>query len=555
MIRNFLFILLLGAFLTSCIEENGRTGVRPVNYVDDTPETNNLCSDFYNLEDGICHAESCPSGTHVLSEEPEKTIILNSFINDTIPKLTEQEQEEANFALESAKGLCAPGSGVLRPTKALSVRSDFCSCLKGQPDIIGNCTAFCAGKNDQKATLYGTVDLDIEIAGNVELGNLYNWCNQSLSASDLGSPQCRIEAKDVNGNLKTLSIILTPGSNSFSSPDMDVLEIDKTYNAKIVEFQSGSAAESKSFQLIRKSTLTEISKGPLKVAPISGYSCIRRKSDGEGNVSNPVTSHFYFLPSEEPFPMDPYNPKATDQVFCHDIDKFGLDDDPTYPRLQLTAGVFSLWDKSDSRMIDSDGDDSADINETIRLMLSQRGVNITALKVFDFLEVSNRPNTTGTMLGFYLAPFVDDDTNRAYCPTNEHYNGTSKLLNVLGEVIGTDTEGLFLAKKQPEAFTNPATGEVSTAPTDVIFIRESELDQVRFYVQNGQKIRADDITASQKTVYFYYPIDTDTPLTQKDYQRLYTVIDSSSLGSSDSSVKIPRSIRPSDKRFGCVPKI
>ncbi|MFN8371175.1 MAG: hypothetical protein U0T83_11205 [Bacteriovoracaceae bacterium] len=82
-----------------------------------------------------------------------------------------------------------------RPTDAIFVNRDFCSCLDGKPDIINNCAAFCVGKGIGSATLYASVYVGPEVENNNKLKNLSGWCTKDIGDGNT-NPGCELQITD-----------------------------------------------------------------------------------------------------------------------------------------------------------------------------------------------------------------------------------------------------------------------------------------------------------------------------------------------------------------------
>jgi hypothetical protein len=153
-----------------------------------------------------------------------------------------------------------------------------------------------------------------------------------------------------------------------------------------------------------------------------------------------------------------------------------------------------------------------------------------------------------------MQPWINGTTGRAFCPTQENYNGTDPTFKIMKDVVGVDTEGLYLAEKEPEVLTTD-DGTSTPAPQDVLIIREGLLKQIWFYYENNTHFVPDAITATQKTIYFYWPADPINPLIRKSTQKIYTVRAPDEIGKNGSQTGLTSTIRPSDRRFGCVPAL
>lgn len=163
------------------------------------------------------------------------------------------EERAERFAKDFLKGPfndVPPSSPVAdRPTNKISIRGDFCSCKDGKSDIINDCDQFCASVPiSSNPVLYVNTILDADITMHPKLGNLYNWCNVQLP-QDETTPQCALQVND-GAETFLIATSLNVGSNSFIA-DISQLKKDRTYILKLVEFKSGSFAQSREFQVRR----------------------------------------------------------------------------------------------------------------------------------------------------------------------------------------------------------------------------------------------------------------------------------------------------------------
>jgi hypothetical protein len=216
----------------------------------------------------------------------------------------------------------------------------------------------------------------------------------------------------------------------------------------------------------------------------------------------------------------------------------------------------ALWDLSDIRFADQNSDSRSDINDTIqKKLLDDYGINKT-INIFGLLTWPNMPNIDGNTpnLGYYMVPWIDPVSGRAFCPNQENYNSSDKLFNILKEVVGVSTEGMYMAVKEPELLTNDGN-ETVLAPTDIMIIRENLLKKIWFYYEDNQHLVPDEITATQKTIHFYWPADVGSPYIQKSTQKIYTIRRPSELDVGAGQTGIPTTVAPADKRFGCMPAL
>lgn len=453
-----------------------------------------------------------------------------------------------------------------RPTGAISFKSDFCGCKDGKPVTYGNCSSFCSSKStagEEVLFLNFTVTEDISLGG---LGNVANWCNTPIEG-DQANPKCLLEVKDDQGNVTSLDVTTIPNSNSVTSKILR-LDYDKTYVITLVESISG--AKSDSVQFIKFSDQTVISNlGPLKNAPISQYTCLVRnfsedQSTGDIYFDSAYRMHFYYHPRIPPTPVPP----GTANLICHDIfnPALGTVDDPLYPRLENTPGVFNLWDTTDPRFYDNNGNTVLDVNESIAQKTKNFGGSIpSGINFFAKFSWPGSPqtnedagnNNSTDPIGFYMSPWIDQTTFKSYCLTSDHYNMNNALFKAFRDIIQVDTEGLYVGEKAPEAVTT-STGQVVVGDKDFILIRETDLKQVWFYLKNNvPTVPTDDIVANVQ-VFFYYPLNTASPYIKTSTQRTYRVRGASELNnvstSSGTSTGAPTSFPPHDRKIGCVPK-
>lgn len=463
-----------------------------------------------------------------------------------------------------------PGPVIERPSGAIFINPGACSCLSGVRDSLGNCDSFCSNKTSNVPTLFGSVSLGIAVESDSLLGNLHNWCTVEIpgdvdaNGNQRTNPGCVLQASD---GLTTINLpmVTSPGSNSFTA-ELNLLNINTPYVLKIVESGSGGNAESDSTQLRRldpPDTTDSQNLGPLRVMPVHRYTCLTRSggSDGTGDIfENAIRLYFYYEDANDPQPLTP----GDNFIFCHDINEFGNNDSPLFPRLEVEEQSFYVWNQTDPRFFDTITDQGTsgnngviDINDIIKNRLEEE-FNVTsggAVTVFTEFPWPNSPDTTADntpRVGFVMIPFVDNNTGRGFCPTQIDYNGNRPIFKLLKELVGVDTEAIYFAEKEPEVFTD-SDGNTQTVSTLPIIIRESLLRQIAFFTEGGNVIAADDSTFNSKTIKFFFPADTTSPFIQKPYQKIYTVRSADNLGGNNTPT-IPTSIRPPDKRFACVPK-
>ena len=461
--------------------------------------------------------------------------------------------------VNGSAGICMPDVTVeTRPTNAIDIKSDFCSCLKGKSDIINNCDAFCAAKTQSdQPILYVNTIMGTEIALNSKLGNLRNWCTVQL-ASDDANPSCSVVATD-GTNTITLPANTTPGSNSFN---VNVLSLatNRTWILKLVENLSG--AQSKEFQIRRQTPVTDSNEvvGALKVTPINQYTCMTYggKVDPTGKIIRTTFARifYYFASNEDPAPIAPAGGANQSQIVCHDEQLHPGDDSAVYPRLELIPGAYSMWDKADTRFVaKAVNGGKLTINKILEDRLAAE-YNITgsSIELFRLVSYPNRPSTassstTNIPLGYIMVPFTDTTTGYTYCPGPTEFTGAQPLHNLLGEYMD-QTEGIYLAEKQAETFLDGPTYKTLYG---TMFVRESTLKSYGFYIENGLKIKADTASMRSKTIYYYWPTSTTADPLAEGGRKLFTVRTPDTLNGNKPTGQATNEAT-TDKRIGCIPK-
>ena len=456
-----------------------------------------------------------------------------------------------------------------RPDNAVYWKSDFCICKDGKPISYGNCSSFCAGKSTNGAeTLFANFSVTEAISLS-SLGNVEQWCNKPI-AGDTENPTCKIEAKDDSGNVVSFNVTANKNSNSLKA-DVQNLSFDKTYVLTLVQ---SSGVKSDSIQVIKFSTdVTLPVLGPLKNAPVSQYTCLARDyttQDADLFYETAYRLHFYFIPRLPPKPI----PASITNLVCHDFMNtlYGRADDELYPRMELIPGIFNLWDLTDPRFYDNNGNKELDINEAIISRTKNYGATLPAGSKFftefrtensDKYLVTQGSTYTAPLLGYYMAPWIDQQTYKSYCLNSTHYKSSNALFKALGDFIGVDTEGLYLGFKSAET-TVDANGNLTAGSEDMIFIRETDLKAVWFYLKNGVPTVPTDDNVANVAVYFYYPLNKTSPYVKSSTQRIYRVMGQNDMQSNNStsnnsssgstSSGATTSYPPHDRKIGCIPK-
>lgn len=548
----------------SCLEDNSsRAGKK---FIQDfskttTPEATTKCAKYVTLSDTQCLTR-CPTGMHIgTQDEILAQVDALLFQSGDDASLEAQLQER----ISGVKGVCL--SDITRPSDQVYIQS-VCGCLGSLPDILNNCSSVCASRNDLTPTLFGTVTLGSDIALNSLLGNLHNWCTVEIG-DGLAQPECQLELR--NGtSIYTKPVSTVEGSNTFSV-DLNGIPLNMTFAATIYEKKSG--AKSKSFNVRRYSASDSSSTPttPLKLMPITQYTCITRTGSAtvDGEIyTNAARIHFYFAQDARPVALRP----GQNFLICHDTVLYGNNDSQLYPRLEELPGQFVLWDQTDSRFFDQDQTNKLDVNELIsKRLLDEYNITNNSINIFGEFRWPSAPSnpetadgstasgsssstTIAPLLGFYMQPWIDSSSGHGFCPKQSHYNGSDPVFNILKEIVGVDTEGLYIAVKEEEIL-NTTTGTTVPAPQDVLFIREGLLKKIWFYFENNQHLVPTEVTANSKTIMFYWPADITNPYVKKSTQKLYTIRSAENLTTSQNQGGLRTTVRPGDKRFGCVPAI
>ncbi len=547
-------VLVLALGLLGCQDQAARRGQAKIkDFSVASPPTDTICKDFINSDFSAC-IKACPTGQR-LATEAEVTAMIASM--KTTNGMTPAEEADLKTMIGQSKGVCI--EEVKRPDKAVFIKSDYCACQDSTPLILNNCLGYCSGKNTAaQKLLFVNVTLDPAIELNAELGTLKNWCTKEI-ADGLARPACRLELRDSSG---LLYVDIKPETIGAKNVTIDLKTVPQniTYVARLVETTSGAASNEFQIRVFNYQPDPAPPTGPLKVMAVSQYSCITRagQSTPDGfDFTQALRLHYYFAANKLPPSLPPLN---SGQIFCHDINTYGLNDSPLFPRLELVPEQFAVWDDSDPRFVDTDGNGKEDVNDDIQKRLLDEYSVSRNVKIFMNLPW---PNVAGSgtgvtpKLGYVMQPWTNSLTGRAFCPTQEQYNGTDPLFRVMKEIIGVDTEGLFISEREPLVVVGNG-GALQQAPGDYILIRETLLRSIWFYYENGKHYIPNDVTAAQKTIMFYWPPDIVNPYIRKSTQYIYTVKAPGDIGSSAGAAAgsgLPTGIKPPDKRFGCIPSI
>jgi hypothetical protein len=493
------------------------------------------------------------------SEAPRNRPTINLTNQNVVVDEEKIAEEEAQAELDRLAALA-------RPTNAVKIENGFCACKDSLSISQGNCSAFCAGKPSADPKLYLTVSTTEDITQRDDIKTFHNWCTKEIPDPTTGeslelNPSCLIEVKDSDNNTGSLTIeTISAGSNAVVV-NIASLDEDKTYRIKIVETVSGAA--SSTVQIRKFSTpITDPIGGALGTVPIQQYTCMNITIAEDGSnlfYEDASRIHFYFNDENRPEPLS----AIFANIHCHDINKYGKTP-INNPLLEESPGAYSLWNIWDPRFWDTDGDGEAQINQLLQQNVKDQGFTMDEPpRLFHKFQWYNGPDvssasTSGSSsgasaapvlaeLGYYMTPWIDQTTFKAYCPKRSHYYSSNQLFVAMRDLVGVDTEGLYIAKQE--------------GSQDFILIREAVLKEIWFYKVSGQHIEPTNDTVTGKQVQFYWPADPASPFIKKSHQSIYTVKKASEVGSDNVSTDQQNSTGtssnypPHDKRIGCIPAL
>ena len=455
---------------------------------------------------------------------------------------------------------------IYRPSGAIQIlASSACICSEGSPISIGSqCDSVCASRqsaSDETRMLYFEVSLNSLITEDY-IGDMQGFCS-ALEEDDTDvTPNCYLEVKDPDGNVvASPSLAPSAGQVRFSQEVDGVLDDGVTYRVAIVE--AVSEARSTTVQVrVTPDLIEDTIGGVLALEPINEYMCLLKATESDTfNVTSATTFHFYFNSETRP---DPLLESSMSAVYCHDIDKYGTTPISS-PLLSEQVGIFTLWDSSDPRFYAyDDGDDALQIHKLIEQNMTLYGAapdstptyfyKLNWPSAFDDGDVGTGTDDSSSInlevvnsdIGYYMTPFINSTTKRAYCPTAEHFYSDNIIFKSMREFIGEDqdTEALYVAKQENVC--------------DFILVKESLLKQIWFYEEGGQNIKPTDSTVSGNKIQFYWPADTASPYIKKSHQKVYTVKRATEVACGDATLDDASSsstLPTHDRRIGCIPKL
>ncbi|MDA9793300.1 hypothetical protein N9B72_01820, partial [Bacteriovoracaceae bacterium] len=453
-----------------------------------------------------------------------------------------------------------------RPTGQIVFDKGHCICKAGKQTILNDCSAFCVDKTHEQEYLYADFILGATVAS--RFPSLYNWCSDTIEGDGTdGNTACELQFVGNNGHTGAITTIEYLDQDSIRVEVGSQLQEDVVYILTLAE--SSSSAKTNSVQVQKGDIEDEDNfQGMLWMNPVNQYTCMSLalssdQNTGETYVQAAFPLHYYYLNSDTP----PTIPPGISNIYCHDIQADGAIQDPEDNRLELIPNHFATWNQGDPRFHDLNQNGNLDIHDKIQEIVTAKGVTFDAATNQIFVKFSwpnypynAVPSAPGgasaeSAMGYIMTPWIDQVTFRAYCPVQTHYLSDNEIFKVLKEYVGVDTEGLYLAVKEPE-ITFDDSGNQTLAADDYILIKESQLKQVWFYIENSLKIEPTNENVGNHTVHFYWPADPTSPYIKKPNQKLYTIRHPSQITTSPgNSTDIPTTFTPHDKRFACVPKL
>lgn len=534
-------LLLFILIFSSCVTDQG---LRPGKTVSNQASSTGCGPDFIILPELNTCINKCEEGDHVASQEEIDASVGASPSEDVLERLN-----------ESAGACIADVIEITRPSEVI-LDKGFCACERGKPIMIGNCTSFCAGKPaDGAATLFIKTTLGVTLQTNEIFNNkLFNWCNIAIDDGNV-APKCQVNMSTNEGPVEVL-FELKESSNEFTV-NIASLPNNKIYRLQLEEVSSGAKSDSIQFEKYPPAFEEDITRGAFKTVNLIQYTCVNRAGSGTSSgdlYNNSARTSFYFPSNNRPDALPPGN----DFEFCHDLNLFGNRDSDLFPRLEEEVRL-RLWNPNDGRFIDSDGDDLPDVNQTIReQLLNEHGLTFLGDIFGEFKWHKSPALPEAAPMGIFMVPWVDQLTQKGFCPTQSHYNSNDKLFNLLGELVGVDTEGAYFAKREHVQITD-SEGKIIAAPDNIMIIREGLLKKIWFHYDRStlKYFTPNDGTIENSDIYFYWPPDEINPFTRKGDSKLFTVRRATELGegTQGSIGGLQTSARATDKRFGCIPKL
>ena len=548
-IITFIFIL------TSCVPNSNR-GTQKSTFVSseiETCETNYITFDIE--QNGYQCGDSCTQGQTTATDEEIEALLIDPSVSDELKEL-----------ISTSLFVCVDEPEVeTRPSNQVFLNDDFCICKNAEVASVNadqSCQSTCSTKNDTVATIYGQVSVGIDILTNENLQDLGGFCNNIIDNGAQTAPSCSLVVSDGTMDVAEIPVTTSTGSNSYRATlEGNGLSFDTTYTFRIVETGSGVEDARSGYEQFRltetSDSLTPVT-GDLGINIVNQYSCITRYAGVNGSLEN----SYYYPAGNIPPPLPA---GAYVNLFCHDYIKDGENDEARFQRFNLIAGQFALWDEYDPRFVSSGDNTIADLLVTQEI--EKQGVQVNQQKTYfqpmtlsfypKLEEVGGTPEIIPAIAGYALSPFIDND-GKSFCPQYDEYKGTNPELVALGRVIGTPTEGLYLAKSEPQVLSTP-DGQQSVS-YNAMYIRETQLKKIWFHFGANQLPIKPSESTERQTAYFYWPPDYNNPYIKKPgFQKLYTVRSvrefQLEVGQSDAAITPVEGFTPHDRKIACVPQV
>ena len=552
---KFLTTFILIISFVSCVP-GGRGGTQVSSFVSSEPEPCETNYMIFDIEqDAYTCEESCLDGQNAATEEELEALLADPSIS-----------EELKALLSEALFVCVDEPVLdVRPDNQVFLNDDFCVCKNSEVASVNadqSCTTTCSTKNDTVATIYGSASMGIEIFSNDKLKDLGGFCNNILDNNSTTAPSCELVVSDGILDVAQIALTTTVGSNNYSATiEGNGLSFDTTYTFRIVETGSGIENAGSGFEQFRLTTtsdsLTPVT-GDLGINIVNQYSCISRFAGVNGTIEN----SYYYPAGNTPPPLPA---GAYINLFCHDYIKYNINDEARFPRFNLIAGQFALWDEYDPRFVASGDFTVADLLVTEEIEKLGSSVS-TQKKYFQPMtlsfyprldEVGGQATTISSIAGYALSPFIDN-TGKSFCPAYDEYKGNNPELVALGRIIGNNTEGLYLAKSEPMVLSTD-DGQQSIS-YNAMYIRETQLKKIWFHFGENQLPIKPKESTERQTAYFYWPPDYNNPYIKKPgYQKLYTVRSvrefELEVGDGSAGLQPVTGFTPHDRKIACVPQV
>ena len=498
---------------------------------------------------------------------------------------------------------------VTRPNGQVFIQPGFCACNNNTnilvPDVA--CNNFCSTRfTNGDDRLYVTFKVGPDIELNEILKTTQGWCGTDLPAVD-SNVRCEMVFKgQVDSDVveeKAIAFTNFTGTGNSGWININDTEIanDRNYTV-VLRATSAPATGNTSNTTQFFSDAIQIRKvspgiGPIDLSPlnpqaVSQYACVNREQNPAGAFITAFQLHFYFVEQLRPDPLPP----GTTNGFCHNTQTYGPNDSTAWPRLFEESNAFALWRLDDARLqnlrnpVSIPGGtwtNELDANEIIVKRVQEMGGTPLATKFFAKLSVSSGPtvsdagNSTNTgALGWYMRMFIDSSTtdNFSVCLKEADYAGANKTFKAIGELVQSDTEALYLARRESASYldTSVTPNVTRCVADDFILVRESDVRKHWFYFQNSSPKRPGtgllgERAVKNNTMRFFYPFNTNEdptlpPVKQAD-QKVFTIVtpqqasqpaagcvaNAGGIPQTPDNADVADSLAPHDKRLGCVP--